>query len=169
MLAVPNSIQVVESLMVLGVWRVALVIQLDARSGVEGAWGQVMEKVLKLSPNGRPRVVFGEPFGGLEPPWDRFGRHIGVPRCYFSRYVNETCAFAISMPICSGIATFEGLGTQVEATWAEKSRPNRLLGALATVECEVLCESYGNRWELPRIARNSDQVRGQSLSSRPFI
>ena len=102
--------------MVVGVWRVALVIKLDARSGVEGAWVQVMQKVLKMSPNGRPRVVLGAPFGGLEPPWGRFGRHVGVPRCYFSRYVNETCVFAISMPFCGGIATFEGLGAQIGAT-----------------------------------------------------
>ena len=27
------------------------------------------------------------------------------------------------MPFCSGIATFEGPGTQVGATWAEKSSP----------------------------------------------
>ena len=35
------------------------------------------------------------------------------------------------MPLCSGIATFEGLGAQVGATWAQTSRPNRLWGALA--------------------------------------
>ena len=61
----------------------------------------------------------------------RFGRHFGVPRCYFSRFVSEKCVCAISMPLCSGIATFEGLGAQVGTTWAQKSRPNRLLGALA--------------------------------------
>ena len=54
----------------------------------------------------------------LEPPWGRFGRHFGVPRCYFSRFVSEKCVVAISMPLCSGIATFEGLGAQVGATWA---------------------------------------------------
>ena len=48
----------VENLMVLGVWRVDLVIKLDARSGLERAWVQVIQKVLKMSPNGRPRVVF---------------------------------------------------------------------------------------------------------------
>ena len=108
--------QVVEHLMVWGVWRVALVIKSDARSGLEGAWVQVMQKVLKMSPNGRPGVVFGAPFGGLEPPWGRFGHHFGVPRRYFSRFVSEKCVFAISMPFCSGIATFEGLGAQVGAT-----------------------------------------------------
>ena len=158
------STQVVENLMVLGVWRVALVIQLDAISGVEGAWGQVMEKVLKLSPNGRPRVNLGAPFGGLEPPWGRFGRHFGVPRCYFSRFVNETCVFAISMPLCSGTATFEGLGTQVEGSWAEKSCTNRLLGALATVECEVLCESYGNRRDVAQTAGNRQKLRSSRRS-----
>ena len=74
----------------------------------------------------------GGPFGSLEPPWGRFGCHFGVPRCYFSRFSSEKCVFAISMPLCSGIATFEGLGAQVGATWVQKSRPNRLLGALAT-------------------------------------
>ena len=132
MLAAPNSTQSVENLMVLGVWRVALVIKLDARSGVEGAWLQVTQKVLKMSPNGRSGVNLGAPFRGLEPPWGRFGHHFGVPRCYFSRFVSEKCVFAISMPLCSGIAAFEGLGVQVGATWAQKSRPNRLWGALAT-------------------------------------
>ena len=169
MLAATNSTEIVEHLMVLGVWRVAFVIKLDARSGVEGAWGQVMEKVLKLSPNGRPRVNLGAPFGGLEPPWGRFGPHFGVPRCYFSRFVNDKCVFAISMPLCCGIATFEGLGSQVGATWAQKSYPNRLLSAMAVVECEVLCRSYGNSRERPRKTPDSDRVRGQSLSSRPFI
>ena len=164
MLAAPNSTQVVEHLMVLGVWRVALVIQLDARSGVEGAWGQIMEKVLKLSPNGRPRVNVGAPFGGLEPPWGRFGRHFGVPRCCFSRFVNEQCVTAISLPLCSGIATFEGLGSQVGAPWAQKSRPNRLWGALATVECEVLCESYGNCRERPQTAGNRQELRSSQKS-----
>ena len=112
---------------------------------------------------------WGTHFGGLEPPWGRFGHHCDVRRCYFVRFVSEIGVLVISTPLCSGIATFEGLGTQVEATWAERSHPNRLLGALATVECEVLCESYGNRREFARTARNSDQVRGQSLSSRQFI
>ena len=116
MLAAPNSTQVVENLVVWGVWRVALVIKLDGRSGVEGAWVQVTQKVLKMSPNGRPGVNFEAPFGGLEPPWGRFGRHFGVPRCYFARFVSETLVFVISMPLCSGIATFEGLGAQVGAT-----------------------------------------------------
>ena len=49
-----------------------------------------------------------------------------------SRFSKEKCVFAISMPLCSGIATFEGLGAQVGATWAQKSRPNQLWGALAT-------------------------------------
>ena len=146
-----------------------MVIKSDARSSLEGAWVQVMQQVLKMLPNGRSGVNLGAPFGGLEPPWGRFGRHFGVPRCYFSRFVSETWVFAISMPFWSGIATFEGLGSQVGATWAQKSRPNRLWGALATVECEVLCESYGNRRERPRTARNSDQGRGQSLPSRQFI
>ena len=62
MLAAPKSTEVVENLMVVGVWRVALVIKLDARSGVEEAWVQVTQKVLKMLPNGRPRVVFAAPF-----------------------------------------------------------------------------------------------------------
>ena len=149
--------QVVENLMVLCVWRVALVIKLDARRGLEGAGVQVMQKNWKMLPCGGPDVVFGSPFGGLEPPWGRFGRHVGVPRCYFSRFVNEQCVFAISMPFCSGIATFQGLGSQVGATWAQKSRPNRLLGALATVECEVLCRSYGKCCDGQEITRDLDQ------------
>ena len=48
MLAAPNPTEVVENLMVLGLWRVALVIKLDARSGAAGAWVQVMQKVLKM-------------------------------------------------------------------------------------------------------------------------
>ena len=165
MLAAPNSTQVVENLVVLGVWRVALVIKLDARSGVEGAWVQVTQKVLKMSPNGRPGVNFGAPFGGLEPPWGRFGRHFGVPRCYFSRFAHDKCVFAISMSLCSGIATFEGLGSQAGATWAQKSCPNRLLGALATVACEVLCRSYGNRRERPLTAGNRQEL-GSSQRSK---
>ena len=89
---------------------------------------------------------------GLERLWGRLGRHVGVPMCYFGGFVCETCVFEISMPYCSGIATFEGLGAQVGTTWSQKSRPNRLLGALATVECEVLCRSYGTGRERPRIA-----------------
>ena len=154
MLAAPISTQVVENLMVWGVWRVALVIKLDARSGGEGAWAQVMQKALKMSSNGNSGVNLGAPFGGLEPPWGRFGRHFGVPMCYFSRFVCETCVFAISMPLCSGIATCEGLGAQVEDTWAQKSCPNRLLSAMALVECEVLCRSYRNGRKLPEIAGN---------------
>ena len=73
LLAASSSMQVVENLMVLGVWRVVLVIKLDVRSGLEGAWVQVMQKVLKMSPNGRSGVNLGAPFGGLEPPWGRFG------------------------------------------------------------------------------------------------
>ena len=164
MLAAPNSTQVIEHFMVLGVWRVALVIKLDARSGVEGAWVQVMQKVLKMLPNGRSGVNLGAPFGGLEPPWGRFGRRFGVPRSYFSRFVNEHCVFAISMPLCSGITTFEGLGSQVGATWAQKARPNRLFGAWATVECEVLCRSYGNGRNRPRPAAIGQGLRSSRRS-----
>ena len=35
----------------------------------------------------------------------------------------ESLDFIVSMPLCSGIATFEGPATQVGATWAEKSSP----------------------------------------------
>ena len=125
---------------------------------------KLCKNVLKMSPNGRPGVVFGTPFGGLEPPWGRFGSHFGVPRCYFSRFVSETWVFVISMPFCSGIATFEGLGSQVGVTWAQKSRPNRLWGALATVECEVLCESYGNRRDLAQTGGNRQKFRSSRRS-----
>ena len=42
----------------------------------------------------------------------------------------------------------------------------RLLGALAAVECEVLCRSYGNRRDEPDPSPELDQVGGQSLSKR---
>ena len=90
--------QVVENLLVFGVWRVALVIKFDATSGLEGAWVQVMQKVLKMSPNGRPGVYCGAPFGGLEPPWGRFGHHFDVRRCYFLRFVREISVLVISTP-----------------------------------------------------------------------
>ena len=35
-----------------------------------------------VAANGRLGVVLGPPFGGLEPPWGRFGRNFGVPRCF---------------------------------------------------------------------------------------
>ena len=69
MLAAPNRAQVVENLMGVGVWRVALVIKLDVRSGVEGAWVHVVQKET--------------PFDRLELPWGRFGCHFRVRRCYF--------------------------------------------------------------------------------------
>ena len=56
-----------------GVWRVALVIKLDARSGVEGAWVQVIQKVLKMSPNGRPGLNLAAPFRAKAPK-SLFGR-----------------------------------------------------------------------------------------------
>ena len=107
--------------------------QIGCQKRRRGSMGPSYTKVLKMSPNGRPGVNFGAPFGGLEPPWGRFGRHFGVPRCYFSHVVSENRVFVISMPVCSGITTLGGLGSQVGANWAQKSCPNRPLGALATV------------------------------------
>ena len=69
------------------------------------------------------------------------------------------------MPLCSSIATFEGLGSQVGASCAQKSRPKRLEGALATVECEVLCESYGNRRDLAQIAGNGREPQETQIKS----
>ena len=42
----------------------------------------------------------------------------------------------------------------------------RLFGALASVEFEVLCRSYGNRRTRPEPSPELDHVGGQSLSKR---
>ena len=47
MLAAPHRTQVVENLMGVGAWRVALVINLDAISSLDGAWVRVTQKSLE--------------------------------------------------------------------------------------------------------------------------
>ena len=99
MLAAPNGTQVVENLMG-GVPRGSLWSSNWMPEAVSTEHGsELRKKYRKCHPNGRPGVNLGGHFGRLEPPWGRFGRHVGVPTCYFSRYANETCVFAISMPV----------------------------------------------------------------------
>ena len=83
----------------------------------------------------------------------------------FHDLLAQSVFFAISMPLCSGIATFEGLGAQVGATWAQKSRPNGLWGALATVLCEVLCRSYGNGRERSQTVANCRELPGTQIKA----
>ena len=54
--------------------------------------------------------------GLLGRSWGRFVRHFGVGGRCFLRFVWEKCDSEISMPFCSGIATFAGRGDQVGAT-----------------------------------------------------
>ena len=58
--------------------------------------------------------------GLLGRSWGRFVRHFGVGGRCFLRFVWEKCDSEISMPLCSGIATFAGRGDQGGATWGQK-------------------------------------------------
>ena len=66
-----------SDLMLLDVCKVVLLPKLDAGSRLERLSGQVMQKVLKMMPNGRLEVPLGAPWGS-ENDTNRY------KRCYFA-------------------------------------------------------------------------------------
>ena len=118
----------------------------------------------------RPRVCFDVTFGvcwaclaTLGPVWVSL-LEVVVGFCMI---LSKKCRSADSMPLSSRSAIFAGSGVQVGATRLKRYAVEplwRLLGALATVEFEVLCRSYGNHRNPPKIIPELDQGGGQSLS-----
>ena len=125
---------------------------------------ELNQNILKTSPNGRPEVTLGAPFGGLELPWGRFECHFGVRRCYFLRFVSGNCVLVISMLLCSRIAAFTRPGATIGAMFYQKSCPSRLWGALATIECEVLCRSYGTHAKHMELNQNIEKYKPSQRS-----
>ena len=80
------------------------------------------------------------------------------------------------MPLCSGIATFAGLGDQVGAPWGQKSvkwRPaGQIQGSGSKSVADQFClavEVMGTAREPPDRSPKPSQAEGQSLSKRQVI
>ena len=141
--------------------------KLGAKTSFETSWAQVWKKYSKLHKMCCPRLILTSLLvsAGLAwLPWVRFGRHFWNWWSFFVWFSSKSVVLRNRRPSRVEVlylhvpaSKLEPLGLKsrtVEPLW-------RLLGALATVEFEVLCRSYGN---CPGIAATQPRLKSSQRS-----